>query len=120
MKKERFEARAAEMRQRMLAAQGTPPNPAGLALVGKGPGTPAEPTVNLQEAARRIGVSYATAGRLLANEPGVRRFSIATSGAVIYPDTPLKRGRRVRFTYVIPVPVIERVIRRMGGVAEVA
>lgn len=109
MKTERFEQRAAELRQRMTATKTAP-----ALVIAKSGSTVVEPMVNLQEAARRIGVSYTTAARILANEPGVRRFSTTPLGEVIYPDTLPKRGRRVRFTYIVPVTVVERVIRRMG------
>ncbi|MCX6602101.1 MAG: hypothetical protein NTV52_00705 [Acidobacteria bacterium] len=115
MKKEHFDRRAAEMRQRMLAAQGTQLPVPSLTLVRKGASSAVEPTMNLKEAARRIGVSYQTANRMLAAEPGVRRFAIAPSGKVIYPDTQLKRGQRVRFTYVIPVSIVDHVIQRLSG-----
>jgi hypothetical protein len=71
-------------------------------------------TYNLRQAARRLGVSYSTARRLLDGDPDVRRYSAAT-GEPVFPGTPLKRFQRVRMTWVIPESSIERLILQMQG-----
>ena len=73
-----------------------------------------EETYTLAEAARLLGVSYTTAGRLLKAEAGVMRYRTGSDGSVGFGDTKLKRLQRVRLTWVIPEGVIRRLIERMS------
>ena len=92
MKPEVLERRCAELKDRLRKQ-----NCAVIRLPAQG-----EPqTFHLRQAARRLGVSYSTARRLLDGDPGVRRYSAAT-GEPVFPGTALKRFQRVRMTWVIP------------------
>jgi hypothetical protein len=105
MTKNEFERRAAEMKKRFTGELQMVPTtmPNG------------EKKFNLGEAARKLGVSYSTARRLLRHERGVLRYSTTTAGtSPVYPGTPLKRNQRVRMTYVVPESVIKRLTSVMG------
>jgi AraC-like DNA-binding protein len=77
-----------------------------------------EPTFNLAQVARQLGVSYSTARRLVQYEPGVRRYSTTTAGtSPVFPGTALRRCQRVRMSFVIPESVVVRLRQKMCGVA---
>jgi hypothetical protein len=72
-----------------------------------------EKKYKLSQAAKRLGVSYATAGRLLIGEPGVKRYSGTMGNEAVFPTTKLKRHQRVRMTWIIPETAIQSVLRNM-------
>jgi hypothetical protein len=108
MKPEVFEARAAEMRQRMAAKTSK-------VVPLRSEPKPAERKYSIGEAADILGISYSTALRLFRNEAGVPQYSTRSGRQNVYPDTPLKRFEQVRMTYVIPESVLRRVQNSLCG-----
>ena len=106
MKQETFERRCSEMKERQEIKRDS-----DVFLLAP---QSASRTYNLRQAAKRLGVSYSTARRLLATDPYVRRYS-TTTGEPAFPGTPLKRFQCVRLTWVIPESAIERLILKMQG-----
>ena len=102
MRPEVFERRCAEMKGRQLAMPDCE--------VARLPPQSEPSPYNLRQAARRLGVCYSTARRLLASDPDVRRYSTAT-GEPVFPGTPLKRFQCVRLTWVIPESSIQRLAK---------
>lgn len=118
VKKNEFERRAAEMRDRN-AGKGQPSNVDGQRVVVLADRSKSdeltERTYNLSHTAVLLGVSYSTARRL-CNQENVRRYS-TTSGDVVYPGSKVKRFQRVRLTYVVTESDIDRIRNKMRGVA---
>lgn len=108
MKPEVLERRCREMREKNADQ-----NQTKVQLVESKPGE-FEPVVTVAEAAVRLGVSNSTARRLLKND--ARRYRTGLEGPM-YPGDRLKRGQRVRMSWVIPESAVQRVILRMRGLA---